>query len=351
MNRLVEISTVDDQVVVDYSGQQICVSCVLPESFPDLTFDASGRCSYCRDETERVTNSAATLDEAVAAARSATEGLASDYDCILLYSGGKDSSLALVELVRKRRMRVLAVTLDNGFLAAATAHNMRTMLDAVGADHIVVRPQKQLMGGIYRSALTKDFGTETIKYSTAACGSCIGVVFAVGMRMAQAFTVPLLAGGWTPGQMTTSAFVPTEFLHRVVDSNLDPVEFTDEVLAAGLRNLRAASGKFPIGLINPLYASDYREDEIVDTLAGFGWRPPKGTDSCSTNCRLNGLLIVEHLKRHGYHPYAYELSHHVRLGALSREQALEKLRHLRLTPASVGAVAVELGIPSPLWPR
>jgi hypothetical protein len=83
-------------------------------------------------------------------------------------------------------------------------------------------------------------------------------------------------------------------------------------------------------------------------MAAHGWRAPEETDSCSTNCRLNGLLIIDHLRKYGYHPYVYELAHHVRLGAMSRTEALDKLRHIKVPAASVGPVAVELGIPSPL---
>lgn len=344
----VQIINDDGRLAVDYADQHLCVRCVIPEAFPGSSFDEAGVCNYCRDEKERLSDSRKVLDDTLAAARRATEEVSGDYDCVLLYSGGKDSSLSLIELVREHGLRVLAVTLDNGFLARATADNMRHVLDAVGADHIVVRPQRDLMHGVYRSALTKTFGPETIKYSTAACGSCIGVVFAVGMRIAASFNVPLLAGGWTPGQMTDSAFVPAEFLRNVMATNLDPVDLTDERLTAGLDNWRTQKGTFPTGLINPLYAGHYSEESVLATLAEYGWSAPADTDSCSTNCRLNGLLIVDHLKKHGYHPYVYELAHHVRLGAMTREQALHKLRDLRLRAESVTTVAVELGIPSPL---
>ncbi|HEY8983164.1 MAG TPA: hypothetical protein VIU15_26745, partial [Streptomyces sp.] len=73
---------------------------------------------------------------------------------------------------------------------------------------------------------------------------------------------------------------------------------------------------------------------------------PKETDSCSTNCRLNSLLIVDHINRHGFHPYVYEMAHHVRLGALGRDEALAKLGDLGVAPETVSAVSVELGMPS-----
>ncbi|HEY8986289.1 MAG TPA: hypothetical protein VIU15_42785, partial [Streptomyces sp.] len=258
--------------------QRVCARCVLPESFPGIAFDASGVCSYCRDEGERIDNSRSVIDTALGKAAGA-EWADRSYDCVLLYSGGKDSSLALVSLVREHGLRVLAMTLDNGFLAQATTHNMRRVVDAVGADHLVFRPHRALMSGVYRTAMTTEMGPETIKYSTAACGSCIGLVFSVGMRIASAHRVPLLAGGWTPGQMTTSAFVPSSFLREVADRNLDPVKLADPQLGPGLDLWTRPTKDEPLGLINPLYVTDYTEAGALEQLREFGWVAPKETDS------------------------------------------------------------------------
>ncbi|MCA1221460.1 hypothetical protein [Streptomyces sp. 8L] len=336
-------TTEHDTVIVDMDAQ-VCARCVLPENFPEAALDTDGICHYCRSDSERIEVSG----EAVSTVLDRAQKQGADYDCVLLYSGGKDSSLALIELAVTRGLRVLALTLDNGFLATVTAANMRAVLDSVGADHIVLRPQRNLMQGVYRSALTGDFGPETVKYSTAACGSCIGMVFAAGMRTAASYGVPLLAGGWTPGQLTTSAFVPTSFLREVVSRNLDPVRLGSPELAPGLDTWTQDSGELPHGLVNPLYATNYSEARTLAVLAEHGWRAPRDTDSCSTNCRLNGLLILDHIRKYGYHPYVYEMAHHVRIGAMSRQEALAKLRHTDVGVASVGAVAVELGIPSPL---
>lgn len=338
------VADVNGELVIE-GDQQVCVTCVLPESFPEISFDESGVCSYCLDQDERIENSKGAIQEALSRI-AGEEWSGRAYDCLLLYSGGKDSSLALVSLVRDHGLRVLAMTLDNGFLAQATTGNMRTMVDGVGADHLVFRPQKGMMHGMYRAAMTTPMGPDTIKYSTAACGSCIGLVLSMGMRMATAHGIPLLAGGWTPGQFTTSAFVPSSFLQEVSTRNLDPIKLTDTNLERSLSEWTRATDHGPLGLINPLYATDYTESGAVESLRAFGWVPPKETDSCSTNCRLNSLLIVDHVKRHGFHPYVYEMAHHVRLGAMTRDEALLKLRRLELTSEAVGAVAVELGMPS-----
>ncbi|WP_194891570.1 hypothetical protein [Catenulispora pinisilvae] len=336
----------DDGTIVVHTDQHLCRRCVLPENFPDADFDGAGVCAYCRAETDRVDHSRAEVEAVLTGSR--PHAAPGDYDVVLLYSGGKDSSLALIQLVKEHGLRVLALTLDNGFLAQVTAANMRSVLDSVGADHIIVRPRRRVMHGVYRSALTSAFGPETVKYSTAACGSCIGMVFAAGMRTAASYGVPLLAGGWTPGQLTNAAFVSAGFLREVIERNIDPVRSTAPELSADLDTWTRDSGELPRGLVNPLYAIDYTEAGALAVLESHGWVAPKDTDSCSTNCRLNGLLIIDHIRKYGYHPYVYEMAHHVRIGAMARDEALHKLSNVNLRSSAVGAVAVELGIRSPL---
>ncbi|WP_037908086.1 adenine nucleotide alpha hydrolase family protein [Actinacidiphila yeochonensis] len=341
----VRIETADGEIRVRYD-QQICRRCVLPASFPDISFDASGVCRYCGDESERIDVAREALTDAVGAA---LEGAAPDraYDCLVLYSGGKDSSLALMVAQRELGLRPLAFTLDNGYLSAEADENIRRVLDALAVDHVRFRPPKGLMRPLYQVSLATDFGADTIKYSTGGCGSCISMVLAAGLRFATAHTIPLLVGGWTPGQLTTSPLVPVSFLRDVIDRHFDPLSARSGPLAEQLRTWRAtAAPGGPAGLLNPLYATGYSEEDTVRQLARLGWSRPSDTDSCSTNCRLNGVLILDHVNRYGFHPYVYELAHHVRLGSLTRAEALDKVQRIGVRPGSAVREAVDLGIPS-----
>lgn len=345
----VRVEVVDNDLKIHYD-QQICSRCILPATFPDVTFDDTGLCSYCRDESERIVVAQSAVDEAVESALAAASP-DRDYDCLVLYSGGKDSSLALSIARRQLGLRVLAFTLDNGFLSAGTGENMRRILDELGVDHVLFRPPGTVMRPLYRISMGLSFGTETTKYSTAGCGSCISMVLATGLRFATAHRIPLLVGGWTPGQFTTSPLCSVSFLDDVVRRHFDPLTAASPSLADELAAWRRPSDAArPAGLLNPLYASPYSERDTVAALAELGWKKPPDTDSCSTNCRLNGLLIVDHVRKHGYHPYAYELAHHVRLGALAREEALHKVSRVGVDPDRLNRVADELGVASLLTP-
>jgi hypothetical protein len=178
------------------------------------------------------------------------------------------------------------------------------------------------------------------------------MVLASAMRTAAAHRIPLLIGGWTPGQFTTSPVVDQSFLTNVMIRHFVPLGQQSRPLDESLQDWHPDHlGTEQMRLLNPLYASDYTEQQTLDTLVQLGWHKPHDTDSCSTNCRLNGLLIVDHIKRFGFHPYVYELAHHVRIGASSREEAMAKMTELNIKSSQVDEVAVDLGIPSVLAHR
>ncbi|WNV85802.1 hypothetical protein [Umezawaea sp. Da 62-37] len=337
----------DGEVTIDY-GPRVCTRCVLPAAFPGIGFDDDGVCSYCRDENERVGTTVEAVRSGIADALAGADP-AHQYDCVALYSGGKDSSLALVRLSQDHGLKVLALTVDNGFLSDAAGENMRRIVDATGVDHVLFRPRRGFTSGLYRTSLEVDFGTETTKYSTSACGSCISLVLSIGIRFARTHAAPLLAGGWTAGQFTTSPVVGIAFLEDVIGRHFDPIGLATAEHDDELRAWRPGPGAHPVGLVNPLYAEqDYSEAAVVRELRSHGWEAPADTDSCSTNCRLNGLLIVDHVRRHGFHPYAYELAHHVRLGLLRREDAMGKMERIGVRAPQVRAVALELGLTGPV---
>jgi len=98
--------------------------------------------------------------------------------------------------------------------------------------------------------------------------------------------------------------------------------------------------------VSPLAFSDYDEDRIVEEIRGLGWKPPKDTDTNSTNCLLNAFAAKVHQERFGFHPYAFEIAGLVREGHMTREAGLKKLS----TPPDsrmVEWVAKHLGVDVP----
>lgn len=118
---------------------QICTRCVMDTSAPDITFDATGVCNYCRDFNQRSGHiirknperRALELSELVRRAKQ--NGAGKRYDCVVGVSGGVDSSWVLVQAV-KLGLRPLAVHMDNGWNSELAQNNISNLVRGLGVD-------------------------------------------------------------------------------------------------------------------------------------------------------------------------------------------------------------------------
>jgi hypothetical protein len=69
----------------------------------------------------------------------------------------------------------------------------------------------------------------------------------------------------------------------------------------------------------------YHEGSLVEEIRKMGWVSPQDTDSNSTNCLLNAFGNDVHIKRHGFHPYVWEIANMVRDGVMTREDGYKKI--------------------------
>src|SRR5690349_12683992 len=97
------------------SAPTVCTRCILPSTFPKISFDKDGVCNFCLESAshESIVESRKALAEKMREAILNLKGKA-DYDCIVAFSGGKDSSFTLTKLVREFGLKCLAITIDNG---------------------------------------------------------------------------------------------------------------------------------------------------------------------------------------------------------------------------------------------
>lgn len=337
-NTKISLSNGKNGLEVHYN-LKTCSNCVLPETFPDISFDEDGVCNYCSEFTGVPNWNEINLGEFIEEKKKND----SKYDCLVLFSGGKDSSFALKLLKEKYHLNILAMTLDNGYLSNVTSQNMKVVLDNLGIDHQIIKYPKPIMNEIYRGSIKGDFDKDTYMFSTTACGSCIGLVFETGVDLAKKLDIPLIAGGWTPGQMTDSAVLESDFIQTIIDK-YDKKMASISPKAWEHIGQKRSEEKLSQYLVNPLYVSNYKEEDIVEELKKVGWKQPKDTDSCSSNCRLNSFLIVDHLERFQFHPYVYELAYHVRAGYMSKEDAMNKMTDINVTMDYIDHIGKELGV-------
>ncbi|MBC8184864.1 hypothetical protein H8E88_27550 [candidate division KSB1 bacterium] len=309
-----------------------CTNCVLPETFPGITFNDDGVCNSCLafKGQEHLQQTKQRYEQKFEDLVNEYKNQSS-YDCLMAYSGGKDSTFTLTVLKEKYGLNILAITFDNGFISPVALRNIGKVVENLDVDHIIMKPRFDILKKIFiESGNNGLYSQKTLARASTICTTCVGLVKFISLKIALEKQIPFITYGWSPGQTPISASIfknnPT-MLKQMQESIQKPLQnivgkkinnyFLD-------RNDFENNNNFPYN-ISPLAFLEYDEATIYKRIKELGWQSPGDTGANSTNCLLNALGNVIHKERYGFHPYASELSKLVREGYLSREIALLKL--------------------------
>ncbi len=313
----------------------LCTRCILPETFPGISFDEQGVCKYCRQEEKKVIH----LDEKKEEYRNklhvlinSTRNKAPVYDVILAYSGGKDSSYTLKLLREKYDLRILAITLDNHFVSPAAFENIKSVTDHLGVDTYSVRPPWPVINEMFTLTAKEDvFSKTTLLRASSVCTACIGIVKNLILKTALEMSVPLVAFGWSPGQapiqsaiMKTNPVMAQQAQEALLNSFPESIRIKIIPYYVPKTYFEIYRDRFPQN-IHPLAFFDYSEQNIIKELKKIGWSEPKDTDTNSSNCLMNAFANHCHIERHGFHPYVWEIANMVRHGVMMREDGIHKI--------------------------
>ena len=322
-----------------------CVRCGLPRVYPGIKFNKKRVCNYCvyydltkgREEVIK-SELKGKFKKLIKKAKRAN----CKYDCVVAYSGGKDSTFLLQYLKNEFGLNILAHVLDNGFISERASENIGKITGALGLDCKITKPDWHVLKKVFSYALAGKipYPKEILALTSPVCAVCIGMVFGSTINLAIELKIPLMFIGFTPGQypsISLENFLKVEscmFLSDKVyrDDPLDilkvladPVreQFGAEVNRYYFKSQYFSKELFVPKVLFPFHVIlDYNEEHIIETISKIGWIRPKDTDTCSTNCLLNTAGNYACVKQLGYHPYIGELSHLAREGKISRRKAL-----------------------------
>lgn len=315
-------------------SNDICSKCVLTEKFPRIKYDDNGVCNYCNHEEKKGQDLSVLIENTKEKLATLLEQYTgkSDYDAIMCYSGGKDSTYTLNLAVKKYNLNVLAFTFDNGFIPLNVFDNIKKVTDKLNVDHIIFKPSLNNLAPIFKaSALNDIYNPKTLTRISAICNSCISIVNNTALKIALEKSVPFIIAGFTLGQIPANSIIYQNnysFLEESREKSLNALRtnagnFIDKYFCLSPKLIDQVEN-YPYTL-NLLCLENITEEEILNSLKDLDWTPPTNVDGCSSNCELNTFNNYIHKKRFGYNPYELELSHLIRNDLLSREEAIEKM--------------------------
>ena len=117
-----------------------CRSCILPHTFPFIKFNKDGLCNYCVNYKKRgILKPKKDLIKILEPYRKKNGP-----DCIVPFSGGRDSSYALHLIIKELKMNPITYTYDWGMTSDIGRRNISRVCAKLGVENIIVSANIQL---------------------------------------------------------------------------------------------------------------------------------------------------------------------------------------------------------------
>ena len=324
-----------------------CTKCVTPETHETLIFDGKGICNICSNiETKNNIDwnkKSIELNHLIEKYRGKY-----DYDCLVPFSGGKDSVWTLYYLTVIKKLKPLVVRFDHGFMRPNLEENVKKIQRKLGIDIHQYTPNWNLVKKVMlQSFLDKgDF-----------CWHCHVGIFSYPMWAALKFNVPLIFWG-EPSAEYTSYYsydqpekVDEKRFNRFVNLGINAEDM--------YRRLQGSVDKRDLKYFTYPPLSDLRKLQYNSVCLGsyipwdvkkqvsvikkeLDWKGddveniPEKYDYEKIECYMQGVRdYIKYIKR-GYTRPTHLSSIDIRMGRMNREDALTQIsKHEGYRPPSL----------------
>lgn len=228
-----------------------CGNCLLPETYETLVIDEDGKgCNMCK--TSKFKQEGIDWDKRKLMLDKVIEKYRGkyDYDCIVPFSGGKDSTYTLYYLLKEYKIKPLVVRFNHGFMRSNHEKNVEKVLKKLGADFINFTPNWQIV---------KKLMWEAFSRKTDFCWHCHTGIYSYPLQVALKYNVPLILWGEPLAEMSA---------YYTYEDNI--IEWEDEEKFNMVRNLGITADDM-WGMINT-------PEEPVDKRDLYPYTYPKLAD-------------------------------------------------------------------------
>lgn len=245
----------------------------------------------------------------------------SQYDCMVVCSGGKDSTFALYQIVKKYKMNPLVFTFDHGFENEEAMRNIKNAVDILNVDFLYYRTS--FMHDAFKLVVEK-------KAKISICHLCALWYTKLCFETAAKHNIPLIIGGWRIEQMEEkeidSRYLKlSEFTRKFIKENLHKI---DKYKKFPLNKSEAIGKNSNIRTLSPHWfvgQDDMKNNCILKKE--LKWKAPRlSYPKGSTNCLLNFVSTYLSMKNFGYTHYHIEMEKQIKNGEISIKEANKKLK-------------------------
>jgi len=242
------------------------------------------------------------------------------YGCLVPLSGGKESCYILYLLVKEYNMKALAFNFSNGWQHDDAIRNIENIVNRLGVDLVVYRPNPQKMHKLFQTFLSK---------AGEFCTPCNMLISATAYRLARQNGIKLIMSGnamqTAPGLegVSSARYYDRKYYFNVAGDLISRRErdyyLNPPYVRTAVRRLIGTEAQ----VLNVLDYLGPSLKEIHDALDEIGWKRPAGAIQHG-DCLLDPLKDYLYYRRWGCTEVTSLYSVLLRNGEITREDALEK---------------------------
>lgn len=347
--------------------QSFCSKCLLPTDYLNLELDNKGVCQHCQEYSQTNYSGTGKLIESIKEPLSLNTS--NKYDCVVGFSGGRDSTYLLWYLVKILKLRPLAVFSDDLFIPEIALENIENTCKILGVelrsikhDNLKKCIKHHLNSWIKRpvpeSLMVINVG-ERIGYETLveleAVKEGVHLIFGgrTPIQSEEKYKTEIMKINHKGGQFSwIMGYLKQVFLNPSLAFNLFCLKIQYKEFM-GVKWKEKLIKKNNLTIIHPFYEYiHWNEKEIEDVLFNqLNWKSPKGSKQSSRfGCEIDTLRQYLFFRTLGYNDTNVDLSVLIRDGQLTRMEAAEKLETgLDITDEYIKYILTKAGVDAEIF--
>jgi N-acetyl sugar amidotransferase len=254
------------------------------------------------------------------------------YDCIIPFSGGKDSTFSLYYAVEVLKLKVLVVSFDHGFYRENLLSNRERTINKLGVDLLTFKPNQRLV---------KKLMLQSLKDKGDFCWHCHTGIGSYPLQVAVEKSIPLVLWGESSTEYTnyfrvedfhtideiafnriTNLGISASDMYFRLNEEFELREFAPFTIPSlsELQNKNITT--FPLG--NFIRWNTQRQVEIIQQKLGWQGDEVEGVPSQynyeKIECMMQGMRDYIKFVKRGYARTSHLTSIDIRNGVLDRNQ-------------------------------
>lgn len=261
-----------------------------------------------------------------------------DYDCLLMFSGGKDSSYLLYYLTKELGLRVATFTLTHKFLAKETRENIENFAKKYSKKHITI--ENSFLNHAGKHFLETWINKPDEESLITLCTGCRLGLVKLAVTTAKKENINIIVTGLTPFEATDyrvklvnypkgkegTLFFFLGYLRLILRNpsllmNWKALRYQVEEFYY-YSNQKKIYLKNNIHFIKPFYDyMKYDEALIIETLKKLNWQKASisGNSYWRADCDMNAIRQYFHNRISGYNEQAYYYGQMLEQNLISKE--------------------------------